>query len=155
MDFIISSNSERIVATAEAVDRSLRETKGDAFIKRLHNSLPKVSTASSASTQPSDPKATTSAYDDVPVGTTEAETRAHYVKWAQQIRFEYCDLSLPPAETPKNIPKPNDDGPPHYRHAYNSDIRMLANSDIPKRSLAIAKEVSFVLLIKRNRAAET
>ena len=39
-----------------------------------------------------------------------------------------------------------DEGGPHYKHAYNHEARMLTNSDIPKRSLAIAKEVSIVRL---------
>lgn len=75
------------------------------------------------------------------MGTKDSETEANYLKWAQQIRFEYCDLTLPPAGSPKDNAKPNDDGSPHYRHAHDADIRMLANADIPKRSLAIAKEV--------------
>jgi hypothetical protein len=140
-------HSERIVVTAQAVDRSLRETKGDEFLKRLHDGLPKISTSSSAFIHHANSADITTAYDHIPVGTTDSETEANYVKWAQQIRFEYCDLTLPPAESPKDIAKPNDDGPPHYRHAYDSDIRMLANADIPKRSLAIAKEVRPSLLV--------
>ncbi|KIK38460.1 hypothetical protein CY34DRAFT_15045 [Suillus luteus UH-Slu-Lm8-n1] len=34
---------QRILATATAIDRSLRETKGDAFVDRLHAALPKIS----------------------------------------------------------------------------------------------------------------
>lgn len=137
---MLISISERIVSTAEAVDRSLKETKGPEFLKRLHESLPKISTTPSA---PHIPQAgdTTTRYDHIPVGATDEENQANYVRWASQIRFEYCDLTLPPSELPAATPKQAEDAPPHYRHAYNNDIRMLANSDIPKRSLAIAREV--------------
>ncbi|KAF8313070.1 hypothetical protein DL93DRAFT_1188221 [Clavulina sp. PMI_390] len=126
---------ERILATADAVDRSLKETKGAAFLKRLHDSLPKVFTASSAPGGSSSENLKT-AYDHIPVGATEAETRENYLKWAQQIRFEYCDLTVPTTGATEK------DTAPNYRHAHNSEIRVLANSDIPKRSLAIAKELA-------------
>jgi hypothetical protein len=189
--------SERIITTAAAVDRSLRETKGDAFIKRLQDSLPKVSTISTSLNHPSSSvvDSYTTAYDSIPVGKTPEENEANYIKWAQSIRFEYCDLTLPtppggavksmiltptvPTPKPAAAPSSNsmfsfssvtsqaqsqapaataptpanpkvgqvpDDGPPNYLHAYNGDIRMLANADIPKRSLAIAKEVCLLIL---------
>ena len=114
----------RIVATAQAIDRSLRETKGDAFVKRLHDSLPKVNTASAGA----------EAYA-VQAGDTEEDAMKAYVDWATQVRFEYCDLTVPDLET--------EDGTPHYKFYYNNEARMLATSDIPKRSLAIAKEVRY------------
>ncbi|KAG8928570.1 hypothetical protein FRC02_006721 [Tulasnella sp. 418] len=40
---------DRILATARAIDRSLRETKGDAFVDRMHKSLPKISSQSKSS----------------------------------------------------------------------------------------------------------
>ncbi|KAF8138699.1 hypothetical protein EV363DRAFT_1314564 [Boletus edulis] len=116
---------QRILMTANAIDRSLRETKGDAFVARLHAALPKITNSS--------------AFDStsIQVGTTEEERRKAYVDWAMQVRFEYCDLTVPPTE-----PIPSEDTVPHYKFYFNSEARMLANSEIPKRSLAIAKELA-------------
>ena len=61
-----------------------------------------------------------------------------YVKWANRVRFEYCDLTVQQPETPADA----EDQTPHFKFYFNNEARMLANSDIPKRSLAIAKEVS-------------
>jgi hypothetical protein len=115
----------RILATANAIDRSLRETKGDAFVDRLHAGLPKI-LISPSSHIPIDP------------GLTEESTRKAYIEWATRVRFEYCDLTLPVEST---TTEKDDDTVPHYKFYYNNEARMLANSDIPKRSLAIAKEV--------------
>ena len=117
----------RILATANAIDRSLRDTKGDAFVDRLHASLPKIFTSSS-STVPVDP------------GLTEESARKAYIDWATRVRFEYCDLTLPVESTAQETGK-EEDLVPHYKFYYNNEARMLANSDIPRRSLAIAKEV--------------
>lgn len=115
---------QRILMTANAIDRSLRETKGNAFVDRLHASLPKITNSSTFDL--------TSIY----VGNTEEERRKAYLDWATQVRFEYCDLTVPPTE-----PMPNEDTVPHYKFFFNNEARMLASSEIPKRSLAIAKEV--------------
>jgi hypothetical protein len=113
----------RILATANAIDRSLRETKGDAFVERLHASLPKLSSSNDE------------AYIDH--GASDEAIEKAYVAWATRARFEYCDLTIPPEEG-----KPvNTDEPPNYKFFFNNEARMLATSDIPKRSLAIAKEV--------------
>jgi hypothetical protein len=117
----------RILATANAIDRSLRETKGDAFVDRLHASLPKIFSSSSY-TVPIDP------------GLTGERARKAYVDWATRARFEYCDLTLP-AESAAKENGAEEDQLPHYKFYYDSEARMLVNSDIPKRSLAIAKEV--------------
>jgi hypothetical protein len=117
----------RILATANAIDRSLRDTKGDAFVDRLHASLPKIFTSSSSSVT-------------VDPGLTEESARKAYVDWATRVRFEYCDLTLP-AEGVTKDPTKEEDLVPHYKFYYNNEARMLANSDIPRRSLAIAKEV--------------
>jgi len=117
----------RILATADAIDRSLRETKGESFLQRLQESLPRIHT--------SDP---TSREAFVGAGASEEAIRQAYIAWATRSRFEYCDLTVPPAAD-----KPaSQDEPPNYKFYYNTDARMLASSDIPKRSLAIAKEVS-------------
>jgi hypothetical protein len=116
----------RILATADAIDRSLRETKGEKFLERLQESLPKIFTTDSSS-------------NEVFVGaeTSEEAIRKTYIAWATRIRFEYCDLTVPP---PTDKPASQEE-PPHYKFYYNTEARILASSDIPKRSLAIAKEV--------------
>ncbi|KAI0071130.1 ubiquitin conjugating enzyme family protein [Panus rudis PR-1116 ss-1] len=114
----------RIVTTAKAIDRSLRDLKGDEFIERLHASLPKIPGSSSAEDQVVD------------AGDTEESAQKAYVDWANRVRFEYCDLTVPPTEGVQ------EDDIPHYKFYYNNEARMLATSDIPKRSLAIAKELA-------------
>jgi len=71
------------------------------------------------------------------VGDTHEERQKAYVDWATQVRFEYCDLTVPTPE-----PTIHEDSTPHYKFFFDSEARMLANSDIPKRSLAIAKELA-------------
>lgn len=115
----------RILGTIKAIDRSLRDTKGDAFVERLHTSLPK------------NPSTTLEKKIIVSAGTTEEATQKTYVEWANSTRFEYCDLALPSSSGAA------DDVAPHFKFYYNNEARMLANADIPKRSLAIAKEVNF------------
>lgn len=120
---------ERILSAAAGIDRSLRETKGDDFVNRLHASLPTAGHAT----------ASTSDEPTVLPGKTDEETMQVYEAWANKVRFEYCDLSIPaPA------PKDGDGTPstPSYKFHFNNDARMLANADIPKRSLAIAKELA-------------
>ncbi|KAJ1311203.1 hypothetical protein OPQ81_009704 [Rhizoctonia solani] len=122
---------ERILSATAGIDRSLRETKGDDFVNRLHASLPKG--AGSAPSPSSQDK------PEVVPGETEEETIQIYESWATKHRFEYCDLSIPaPA------PKEGETTPsaPSYKFYFNNDARMLANADIPKRSLAIAKELA-------------
>lgn len=116
----------RILATAQGIDRSLRETKGDAFVDRLHAALPKIP---GISTGQEGSKFHVSEDDS-----DEAIVKA-YEEWASRVRFEYCDLTIAP------VPGAAEDDTPHFKFHYNAEARMLANSDIPKRSLAIAKEV--------------
>ncbi|KAI9507568.1 hypothetical protein F5148DRAFT_1204007 [Russula earlei] len=118
---------QRILSTAVAIDRSLRETKGEKFLERVQESLPKIHSSHSAS-------------NEVFIGSEASEetVRKTYMEWATRVRFEYCDLTVP---TPPDKP-PTQDEPPNYKFYYNNDARMLASSDIPKRSLAIAKELA-------------
>ncbi|KAF5387646.1 hypothetical protein D9615_000388 [Tricholomella constricta] len=116
----------RILATANAIDRSLRDTKGDAFVDRLHASLPKLFTTSSVPIH-------------VDAGTTEESARKAYMEWATRVRFEYCDLTIP-----AEIGSEEENTTPHFKFYYSNEARMLANSDIPKRSLAIAKELAIL-----------
>jgi hypothetical protein len=116
----------RILTTVDAIDRSLRETKGEKFLERIQESLPRIFS-------------TDSTCNEVFVGTETSEEgiRQTYITWATRVRFEYCDLTVPP---PPDKPAAQNE-PPHYKFYYNTEARMLASSDIPKRSLAIAKEV--------------
>ncbi|OSD04457.1 ubiquitin conjugating enzyme family protein [Trametes coccinea BRFM310] len=119
---------QRIVNTAKAIDRSLVETKGKAFVDRLHASLPKIPATSTAQEESA----------PVDVGDTEESAMEAYVKWANRVRFEYCDLTIPPSGNGGT----DEDQTPNYKFYFNNEARMLANSDIPKRSLAIAKELA-------------
>ncbi|KAI0787135.1 hypothetical protein BC629DRAFT_1582278 [Irpex lacteus] len=83
-------------------DRALVQTKGEAFVERLHASLPKIPGTSSGDVE------------DVKVSAKDSEE-----------------------DVQKLIGRA-----PHYKFYYNAEARMLANSDIPKRSLAIAKELA-------------
>ncbi|ESK95974.1 ubiquitin conjugating enzyme family protein [Moniliophthora roreri MCA 2997] len=116
---------KRILSTTANIDKALREAKGEAFVTRLQASLPKV---------------TSSVDMYVYAGETEESAKKAYMEWAKAARFEYCDLSVPPA---KNAPE---DETPSYKFYYNTEARMLANSDIPKRSLAIAKELAILTM---------
>ncbi|KAH7344763.1 hypothetical protein B0J17DRAFT_702352 [Rhizoctonia solani] len=122
---------ERILSAAAGIDRSLRETKGDDFVNRLLASLPKASGSAPAPSSEDQP--------GVVPGETDEETTQIYESWANKCRFEYCDLSIP-APAPKE--GENTPSAPSYKFYFNNDARMLANADIPKRSLAIAKELA-------------
>ncbi|CAE6447861.1 unnamed protein product [Rhizoctonia solani] len=122
---------ERILSAAAGIDRSLRETKGDDFVRRLHSSLPKAAGGVFAPSSEDQP--------GVVPGETDEETTQIYESWANKCRFEYCDLSIP-APAPKE--GENTPSAPSYKFYFNNDARMLANADIPKRSLAIAKELA-------------
>ena len=74
-----------------------------------------------------------------------------YVKWANRVRFEYCDLTVPVVE---GLPEAEQDQTPNYKFYFNNEARMLANSDIPKRSLAIAKEVGVFVYCARSPVAD-
>ncbi|KAK0230796.1 hypothetical protein IW262DRAFT_1340488 [Armillaria fumosa] len=116
----------RILSTTTAIDRSLRDTKGGEFVDRLHASLPKILTSSSQGVY-------------VEAGATEESAKKAYLEWATNVRFEYCDLTLPATD------KDDPDNPlPHYKFFWNQEARNLANMDIPKRSLAIAKELAIL-----------
>lgn len=119
---------QRILKTATAIDHSLRETKSIDFVQRLHEGLPKI------------PGPATERIH-VNAGDTEESARKAYMEWANRVRFEYCDLTLPPSQAPSESENQDEDRMPHYKFFYNNEARMLANSDLPKRSLAIAKEV--------------
>ncbi|KAK2466191.1 hypothetical protein APHAL10511_001833 [Amanita phalloides] len=119
----------RILHTAKAIDRSLRETKGDAFVDRLHGSLPKL------------PSSNNQYSAHIKAGETEEEAKKVYMEWATRARFEYCDLTI---SAPSKVNQNQEDNTPHYKFHFNNEARMLANSDIPKRSLAIAKELAIL-----------
>ncbi|KAI0677647.1 ubiquitin conjugating enzyme family protein [Trametes maxima] len=119
---------QRIMNTAKAIDRSLVETKGKAFVERLHVGLPKIPATSTSQDQGA----------PIDAGETEESAMEAYLKWANRVRFEYCDLTIVPATNATG----DGDQAPNYKFYFNNEARMLANSDIPKRSLAIAKELA-------------
>lgn len=158
--------SDKILETARYIDRSLRETKGDAFVERMYQSLPRIpskarpiiATSGDPSTSQVDSMAYSTADAAAPTITAESseeEIKKAYEEWATNARFEYCDLSIQPNaailearqrrteeqalnNTPSGVPQ---DDAPSYMSAFNQEARMLTHSDIPKRNLAIAKEV--------------
>ncbi|CAG8625373.1 10153_t:CDS:2, partial [Acaulospora colombiana] len=106
---------------------------GDAFMQRMYKSLPRLSASSAARTTGS-----IEPFKEVvtlPANSSEAEARTVYEQWAAKARFEYCDLEVKNADGSTS-------SPPNYKFSYNSDARMLVNSDLPKRSLAIARELA-------------
>ncbi|GFZ49786.1 hypothetical protein JCM24511_07189 [Saitozyma sp. JCM 24511] len=111
---------DRIIASAEAIDKSLAETKGAEFVQRMRESLPKIPQGGGA-TEERDLK-----------GETDEGLIKIYEDWATRARFQYADLSI------------EDDGVLSYRHAYSAQILALGNCDAPKRSLAIAKELAIL-----------
>ncbi|KAJ4478043.1 hypothetical protein J3R30DRAFT_3478428 [Lentinula aciculospora] len=113
----------RLLATTVQIDRSLRELKGDEFVTRMHDSLPKAYTSASDSVY-------------VDAGDTEEDAQKAYIKWATSSRFEYCDLTIPTTDDSEETL--------NYKHYFNNEIRMLANANIPKRSVAIAKELAIL-----------
>ena len=63
----------KILATANAIDRFIRETKGDAFINRLHASLPRLVTSSAVDIRMD---------GDI----SDEKTQELYMSWASQAR---------------------------------------------------------------------
>ncbi|KAG8862328.1 hypothetical protein FRB96_001907 [Tulasnella sp. 330] len=137
---------ERIILTANAIDRSLRETKGDAFVDRLRASLPKLPGSSrhknnNAAAGPSSSSPTvTLAGPPLAADASETDAIKVYEEWGNAVRFEYCDLTVQPL--PGQAPEGTTDDTPSYMSVFSTDARMLAHADIPKRSLAIAKELA-------------
>ncbi|KAF9259490.1 hypothetical protein L218DRAFT_908179 [Marasmius fiardii PR-910] len=120
----LHSFCKRILTTVANIDKALKEVKGEAFLTRLQTSLPKITSSVDIYIQP---------------GETEESAKKAYLEWATSARFEYCDLSVP-SKTP------GEEESPSYKFYYNTEARMLANSDIPKRSLAIAKELAILTM---------
>lgn len=120
---------KRIIATISTIDKYLRDNKGDAFVNRMLAALPQIDSGS----------------DDVDLeaGSTDEDTEKLYMEWANRRKFEHCDLTLPESQQPTI----SDGDAPHYLFHFNHEARMLVNSDIPKRSLAIAKEVIAYLAV--------
>lgn len=62
--------------------------------------------------------------------------RFWYDNKKRPFRFEYCDLTITTTATTENA-----DQIVNYKHYFNNEVRMLSSANIPKRSVAIAKEV--------------
>ncbi|KAG8900213.1 hypothetical protein FRB99_006183 [Tulasnella sp. 403] len=149
---------DRILATANAIDRSLRETKGDAFVERMYASLPRIP----GRAKPQANESSSSVFESTSYVAPEGNDPAHpalsptasdeeivrvYEEWATATRFEYCDLTVKPsaavlAAREQRGQEGREDEPPSYMTVFNQEARMLTHSDIPKRSLAIAKELA-------------
>lgn len=91
---------QRVLATAAAIDRSLRDTKGDAFFKRLQASLPNIDPLSHGEVR-------------MEKGASDEDIIKTYMDWAGKARFEYCDLTVPPASDAAG------DEIPSYKHYFN------------------------------------
>ncbi|EJD00913.1 uncharacterized protein FOMMEDRAFT_135199 [Fomitiporia mediterranea MF3/22] len=122
----------RIIATAAAIDRSLLDTKGYEFLQRLKASLPKVPTSDNDSANAA------AVRRELNPGMTDEELQTLYVKWATRVRFVYCNLTLPAPDDAKF----DADYSPSFKHAFSQDARLLSNADMPKRAVAIAKELA-------------
>lgn len=129
---------QSILNTAASIDRSLREVKGAAFMERMYTSLPRISAASKSQASAETGKQREAQKVVLKSGASEDEAKKVYEEWAYNARFQYCDLTIPVAEGAAST------GGPNYKFYYNSEARMLANSVIPKRSLAIAKELAIL-----------
>ncbi|WVQ95948.1 hypothetical protein IAU59_003047 [Kwoniella sp. CBS 9459] len=114
---------ERIVKSAQIIDKSLQETKGKPFVERMKAGLPRLQNNSVPVMQE---------HSD---GLRDQEVIGAYEEWAGQARFQYCDMSIP-RESSTATDKID------YHHAYNSSIQSLEGFDMAKRSLAIAKELA-------------
>ncbi|EJT97519.1 hypothetical protein DACRYDRAFT_84483 [Dacryopinax primogenitus] len=113
----------RILATADAIDKALRDTKGAAFLQRLHDSLPKAPWEASLD----------QGQLRLSPNATDAEIRTMYEDWANRVNFQYCDLTIENEDTGET---------PNFKSVFNNDARGLAGADMPRRSLAIAKELA-------------
>jgi len=116
----------RILATAAAIDKSLQDTKGAAFVQRLHDALPK------APWEPSSSSAEPFGVPQLSSTVTNEEICTTYEAWANRIKFQYCDLTI------------DGDGSDSvsFKSVFNNEARGLVGTDLPKRSLAIAKELA-------------
>lgn len=113
---LLTDVSERIIKSAEIIDRQLVDTKGREFVDRMRSSLPKIHHSDSD--------------ENVTAADTEEATKAIYEAWAKRVRFQYCSLIDPSDPTKKQ-----------YRHAFDASLNRLVGMDAPRRSLAIAKEL--------------
>ncbi|WWC92891.1 uncharacterized protein L201_007853 [Kwoniella dendrophila CBS 6074] len=119
----LRSFCERIITSAQKMDRSLVETKGKPFVDRMRESLPRI------------PGTGVSVEEKLIKGRTEETTIKIYEEWAAKARFHYCDLTEPSSgSSDKKV----------YRHAFSSSAQSLEGMNMPKRSLAIAKELAIL-----------
>nr|XP_019043448.1 ubiquitin-conjugating enzyme family protein [Kwoniella bestiolae CBS 10118]OCF22378.1 ubiquitin-conjugating enzyme family protein [Kwoniella bestiolae CBS 10118] len=122
-NYQLRSFCERIVSSAQTIDKSLVETKGKPFVDRIRDSLPRL------------PDTGVAVEEGALKGQTDEATIKIYEEWAGRARFQYCDLT---EETSTSSDKKT------YKHAFNGSIQSLEGMDMPKRSLAIAKELAIL-----------
>lgn len=83
---------KRLVGTCVQIDKSLRELKGNAFVTRMHESLPKAFTSASDTIY-------------VEAGDTDEEAKDAYMKWALSSRFVvFAFFAIWYIDNQKNVP---------------------------------------------------
>ncbi|BEJ13516.1 hypothetical protein CspHIS471_0306900 [Cutaneotrichosporon sp. HIS471] len=105
---------QRLLKARDNIDKLLAAAKGKEFVDRMLESLPRLGAPNGGTA--------TSASTDV---------KEVYEEWATRMRFEYCSLRSSGDET-------------QFLHAYNDQAQKLVGMDIPRRSLAIAKELAIL-----------
>ncbi|WVO14986.1 hypothetical protein L204_102629 [Cryptococcus depauperatus] len=110
----------RILKSASTIDLRLAETKGKAFVQRMKEQLPRLEEGIAQAERGE--KA------------NEKSVIQMYEEWATRARFQYVDLK---AETGSSKTFA-------WRHAFSAQITQLENTSLPKRSLAIAKELAIL-----------
>lgn len=117
--------SERILRARDNIDKLLASTKGQDFVDRMLESLPRLgNSGASAQSGGSDAKSICMWHVTFIALTTDED-------WAIGARFEYCSLRNP-------------SDPTKFLHAYDDAAQKLVGLDIPRRSLAIAKELAIL-----------
>ncbi len=114
--------SNRIISSAQHIDNSLIATKGRPFVERMRESLPRLPDAGAKV----EGKGITveTAETVMRICTYHNIVRAMLTfrpdeEWALKARFQYCDMSIPPAES--------DDGKVRFKHAYDSQLQSISN----------------------------
>lgn len=118
--------SQRLLKARENIDKLLVSTKGQEFVDRMIESLPRLGAPNGTSkVAPSDDVKAVCESSVSSLRLTADEA------WATAVRFEYCSLRVPGDET-------------KFLHVYNDQAQKLVGMDIPRRSLAIAKELAIL-----------
>jgi len=130
----------QILNTKDSIDKALVEVKGPAFVKRLMESLPRIPDSHTNISQHAKEQMA------MPLSKNTEELKKAYVEWATQVRFQYCDLSITAPEgepsNKNNNEKQEDTGIQNWKFCFSREARALAEADLPRRSVSIAKELA-------------